>query len=44
MVDCFGWGVVLSVLGVVGTFCVGVWMVHLQSGLYCRCFICVQFR
>ena len=24
--------------------CVCVCMVHLQSGLYCRSFICVQFR
>ena len=23
--------------------CVCVCMVHLQSGLYCHCFICVQF-
>ena len=38
------WVVVLSVFGVVVTICVGVCMVHLQSGLYCRCFICVQFR
>ena len=34
----------LSVPGVVVTFCVGVGMVHLQSGLYCRCCICVHFR
>ena len=27
----------LSVLGVVVTFCVGVCTVHLQSGLYCGC-------
>ena len=38
------WVVVLSVFGVVVTICVGVCMVHLQSGLYCHCFICVQFR
>ena len=39
------WVIVLSVLGVVATICVDVCMVHLQSGgLYCRCFICVQFR
>ena len=44
MVVCLCWGVVLSVLGVVVTSCVGVGMVHLQSGLYCHCFICVQFR
>ena len=33
------WGVVLSVLGVVVTFRVVVWMGHLQSDLYCRCCI-----
>ena len=44
MVICLRYVVVLSVLGVVVTICVGVCMVHLQSGLYCRCFIPVQFR
>ena len=34
----------LSMLGVVATFCVGVLMVHLHSGLCCRCCICVHFR
>ena len=44
MVICLRWVVVLSVLGVVVKICVGVCMVHLQSGLYCRCYICVNFR
>ena len=26
------------------SLCECVYMLHLQSGLYCRCFICVQFR
>ena len=43
MVICLRWVVVLSVLGVVA-ICVGVCMVYLQAGLYCRCFISVQFR
>ena len=37
----FRWVVVLTVLSVVVTICVGVCMVHLQSGLHCRCFISV---
>ena len=44
VVICLRRVVVLYVLGVVVTICVGVCMVHLQSGLYCCCFICVQFR
>ena len=44
VVVCLWRGIVLSVLGVAVTFCVGVWMVHLQSGLYCRCCICAHFR
>ena len=42
--DLFVMGCLLSVLGVVVSICVGVLMVHLQSCLYCRCFICVHFR
>ena len=34
VVICLQWLVVLSVLGDVVTVCVGVCMVHLQSGLY----------
>ena len=33
---------VLEVFGVPS--CVGVLMVHLQSGVYCLCFSCVHFR
>ena len=44
MVICLRWVVVLAVLGVVVTICVGVCMVHLQSALYYRCFIYVYFR
>ena len=39
------WVVVLSVLGVVDTICVGVCMVHPQSGLYCgRLSVCNSYE
>ena len=46
IVVCEWLGGDLSAMGccVVVTICVCVCMVHLQSGLYCHCFICVQFR